>query len=140
MHNVELNLPMDVFVDLASMAHDKDITFNQLCNKLLKKAFGLNMKKKFKKALLHEAQRLQAQQQLEDLGLDLFQDIFWGNYDVFWIILDKLGVPKDKIYPRDDYNNVYYNIWSEPNKITMDTIDELINDCIEIHTNGIEEE
>lgn len=137
---VELDFTNEELVELAILAHEEDITLNQLCNKLLMRGLGSLMKKKYKVALLYEAQRLQQVNKLEDLGLNLFDDNCWGDYVIFYIVLDELGIPKDKNYPRDDYNNVYYNIWSEPNKITMDTIDELINDCIEIHMNGIEEE
>jgi hypothetical protein len=33
---VEINLPDDVLFDLMLMAHERDITLNQLCNEILR--------------------------------------------------------------------------------------------------------
>ena len=34
-HEVEIDLPDNTFLQLAKMAHDNDITFNQQCNNIL---------------------------------------------------------------------------------------------------------
>lgn len=34
--NVEIDLPDDVFIELAKIAHEQDITFNQLANNILR--------------------------------------------------------------------------------------------------------
>lgn len=41
---IEVNLPNDVLFELMMMAHEQDITLNQLCNKILREQLAQEQK------------------------------------------------------------------------------------------------
>lgn len=34
--NIEVDIPDELFLELAKLAHEQDVTFNELCNKIIK--------------------------------------------------------------------------------------------------------
>jgi hypothetical protein len=36
-----------------------------------------------------------------------------GDYEMMWLVLDKLGVPPDEKIPRDHYNDLYYSLYTD---------------------------
>lgn len=61
--------------------------------------------------------------------LDWVPPVPCNNFDLFYFVLDDLGVPFDGIESRDDYNNLYSELyWSK--SISKKKINDFIDDVI----------
>lgn len=73
------------------------------------------IKKQYMNLLKSEAKRLKAVDEFENAGINIFDELFWGDYEVLYLILDDLGVPSDDEVNRDKYNNMYYDFYTSTN-------------------------
>ena len=89
-------------------------------------------RKKLKQLLEYEVALLKWGRKVEEVvqlfGIqnpDFEPNLPFCNYELMGLVLDDLGVPKDSNKtPRDPYNDVYYNCWSNEEL----TIDELLDE------------
>ena len=122
--DVPLDLNLDTFIGLAETAHKKDITFNHMVNKLMKKAMKVD--KRIINLVKEELQRLQHIRKLEGLGLDVFDKLYWGTYAALELLLDTICIPIDDIESRDTYFDLYSYIWFSDDTISKKTVKKLI--------------
>ena len=85
------------------------------------------MHTKYLEMLITEAKRLKKINQLENLGLYLFDDDYWGNYEILYLVLDEMNVPPDSVKARDKYNDEYFNFYNYTKEINNKSAVRFIN-------------
>lgn len=73
----------------------------------------------YKKLLSYEIETLRFINKIEDIIItfgfegEFMPDIPSCDYKMLEIVLDELGAPKDNKAHRDNYNNIYYNFYTD---------------------------
>lgn len=89
--------------------------------------------KSLKLCLLNELLRLSKISQYEDQGLNIFEDSYWGDYEVFYLVLEKLGIGKEIYYHTDAYTDLYFRYWCNVENLNMSDVDDLLTEIVGIY-------